>query len=570
MHKANNGAHTMGKFLLISSSTILLAACSLNWDGPEPFEPSPGHLHPDKEVAPAEEIPEVVQVAPFVPAPEPVPELERYTVVVNQVPVGELLFALARDANLNVDIDPSIEGVVTLNAVDQTLPQILDRLARQVDLRYETKANTLILSPDRPYLRTYPVDYVNITRDMTSTNQVSTQVATTGGGAELGEAGGGGAGTAGGTNASVTQVETLSFNRFWETLTVNILAIIGEEAGATRGAGIPYSEFVIVNPETGLISVVATARDHEQVQAFIDQVMANAERQVLVEATVAEVELSDEFQAGIDWSVIDIGAEGIDITQLLLPAIPIGTTTFFTIDRGLQGGPNDVSGLLRLLDEFGDTTVLSSPRLMVLNNQTALLKVVENTVYFTVEQTVAAGTVGVQSTTASTSTVHTVPVGFIMTVTPQISQDDAVTLTVRPTISRITDFVDDPNPALVVTDPLTGAQTQIQNQIPQIAVREMESVLKINSGDIAVLGGLMTDITDDLTTSVPFLSKLPLVGELLFTSVTKDYRKTELVIFIRPVVVHSASLAGDLADYRPFLEEVTAPAEAYSGTEAGP
>ncbi|MEE8263809.1 MAG: secretin N-terminal domain-containing protein [Gammaproteobacteria bacterium] len=553
----------MGKFLLISSSTILLAACSLNWDGPEPFEPSPGHLHPDKEVAPAEEIPEVVQVAPFVPAPEPVPELERYTVVVNQVPVGELLFALARDANLNVDIDPSIEGVVTLNAVDQTLPQILDRLARQVDLRYETKANTLILSPDRPYLRTYPVDYVNITRDMTSTNQVSTQVATTGGGAELGEAGGGGAGTAGGTNASVTQVETLSFNRFWETLTVNILAIIGEEAGATRGAGIPYSEFVIVNPESGLISVLATAREHEQVQAFIDQVMANAERQVMVEATVAEVTLSDQFQAGIDWSVIDIGAEGIDITQLLLPAIPIGTTTFFTIERTLQGGPNDVSGLLSLLDEFGDTTVLSSPRLMVLNNQTALLKVVENVVYFTVEQDTVTPVQG-GATQASTSTVHTVPVGFVMTVTPQISKNDAVTLIVRPTISRITSFVDDPNPALVV------GGTRIENQVPQIAVREMESVLKVNSGDIAVLGGLMTDITDDLTTSVPFLSKLPLVGELFFTSVTKDYRKTELVIFLRPVVVHNASLAGDLADYRPFLEEVTAPAEGYSGREAGP
>ena len=132
---------------------------------------------------------------------------------------------------------------------------------------------------------------------------------------------------------------------------------------------------------------------------------------------------------------------------------------------------------------------------------------------------------------------------------------------------------DTPGPiprAPIPVSPVTGAQTQIENQIPQIVVREMESVLKINDGDIAVLGGLMQDITDDLTTSVPFLSKLPLIGELLFTSVTKDYRKTELVIFLRPVVVHRASLAGDLADYRPFLEEMTAPVEAYSGREAGP
>jgi len=556
LYKANNGAHTMGKFSLISSLTILLAACSLNWDGPEPFEPSPGHLVPEKEVAPAEEIPELVQAAPFVPAPEPVPELERYTVVVNQVPAGELLFALARDANLNVDIDPSIEGVVTLNAVDQTLPQILDRIARQVDLRYEYKRDTLILSPDRPHLRTYPVDYVNITRETTSSNQVTTEVATTG----LAALGEGGAGGAAGTNASTTNVTTLHFNRFWETLSRNILAIIGEGAGATLGGGggIPSSEFVIVNPETGLISVVATAREHEQVQAFIDQVMANAERQVLVEATVAEVTLSDKYQAGIDWSVINIGGEAIDITQLLLPAAPALTTTFFTIERFPTGGNNDVTALVSLLDEFGDTKVLSSPRLMVLNNQTALLKVVRNEVYFTVEQTVDT-TQGVSSQ-ATSSTVHTVPVGFIMTVTPQISQDGAVTLTVRPTISRIASFATDPNPVLTV-----------QNQVPVIAVQEMESVLRINDGDIAVLGGLMQDITDDLTTSVPFLSKLPLIGELLFTSVTKDYLKTELVIFLRPVVVHRASLAGDLADYRPFLEDVTAgapPAE-YAGSESG-
>jgi len=194
---------------------------------------------------------------------------------------------------------------------------------------------------------------------------------------------------------------------------------------------------------------------------------------------------------------------------------------------------------------------------------------VENVVYFTVEQDTVTPVQG-GATQASTSTVHTVPVGFVMTVTPQISQEDAVTLTVRPTISRITDFVDDPNPALVVINPVTGAQTQIENQIPQIVVREMESVLKINDGDIAVLGGLMQDITRDDVASVPFLSKLPLVGELFFTSVTKEYLKTELVIFLRPVVVHRASLAGDLADYRPFLEEVTAPAEAYSGREAGP
>ncbi|MCI0400440.1 MAG: secretin N-terminal domain-containing protein, partial [Gammaproteobacteria bacterium] len=322
----------MWKFILINSIGILLAGCALNWDGPEPFEPSAGHLKAEK-VAPAGEIPQVVQQAPFVPAPEPAPDLERYTVVVNQVPVGELLFALARDANLNVDIDPSIEGVVTLNAVDQTLPQILDRIAAQVDLRYEVKGNTLTLSPDRPYLRTYKVDYVNIRRDTTGSNSVSTQVATTGGLETAGQ-GGGAAGGGAGANASSTDVTTLSYNRFWETLTGNILAIIGAPVGTRQGGGggIPSSDVVIANPETGIISVVATSRQHEEVQKFVDQVMASAERQVLVECTVAEVELSDQFQAGIDWTLLDIGGVGLDITQILLPAVPALTTTSFVIE----------------------------------------------------------------------------------------------------------------------------------------------------------------------------------------------------------------------------------------------
>ncbi len=104
---------------------------------PEPAAPG-GHL--EAAAQPSRDIPEVVSQAPFVPAPEPVPESERYTVVVNNVPVRELLFALARDAELNIDIGGAVEGKVTLNAIDQTLPQVLERIARQVDLRYELRS----------------------------------------------------------------------------------------------------------------------------------------------------------------------------------------------------------------------------------------------------------------------------------------------------------------------------------------------------------------------------------------------------------------------------------------------
>ncbi|MGH8586366.1 MAG: hypothetical protein ACREWE_09370 [Gammaproteobacteria bacterium] len=164
---------------------MVLAACS----GlvPPPPASSPAHLRPDQAPS-AGPIPKVVERAPFLPPPVAAPPTEKYTVVVHEVPVKELLFALARDAAVNVDVDPGIDGIVTLNAIDQALPQILDRIARQVDMRYEIRDKNILVMPDRPYFRSYTIDYVNLSRDTTGTINVATQIATTGA-AEIGEGG---------------------------------------------------------------------------------------------------------------------------------------------------------------------------------------------------------------------------------------------------------------------------------------------------------------------------------------------------------------------------------------------
>jgi MSHA biogenesis protein MshL len=165
----------MKKIILISSIALFsfLTACAEI--EPKPFVPSTGHINEEPQAA--GNIPQLATQTPVLPAPAPAVELEKYTVVVNEVPVKELLFALARDAQVNVDIDPVIEGVVTINAIDQTLPQILDRIARQVDLRYEYNGDNLQIMPDMPFLRTYTIDYVNMSRDTSSTNTVATQIA---------------------------------------------------------------------------------------------------------------------------------------------------------------------------------------------------------------------------------------------------------------------------------------------------------------------------------------------------------------------------------------------------------
>ena len=148
---------------LMFGTCMLIAGCSL-----QPMKPSSGHLEATV-AAPAGDVPNPVRITPILPKPKPAARPETYSVVVNNVKVQELLFALARDAKLNVDIHSGITGTVTLNAIDQTLPQLLSRISKQVDMRYELDGPNLAVMPDTPYLRIYHIDYVNMQRDTEST-----------------------------------------------------------------------------------------------------------------------------------------------------------------------------------------------------------------------------------------------------------------------------------------------------------------------------------------------------------------------------------------------------------------
>ncbi|TAK44027.1 MAG: type II and III secretion system protein [Betaproteobacteria bacterium] len=522
------------------------------------------------EAARSEEpIPEPVQLAPLLPPPKPAPRPETYTVVVHNVRVQDLLFALARDARFNVDIHPGVGGSVTLNAIDQTLPQLLGRIARQVDMRYEMEGETLTVMRDTPFLRIYRVDYVNLSRDARSVANLATQVS-----------GVSGSGTSGGSagmaqNNSTAIVSTLSANRFWETLVANVRDLLRETdktvllgaAPAPPAAAVPRAqpqappppgvEFreaasVIANAEAGVLSIRATSRQHERVQEFLDLVLANAKRQVLIEATIAEVQLNNQYQRGIDWSRLRTGGAGFQVQQSSA-ATPAGVSTgafvFGYATRGLN-----FTAAMRLLESFGDVRVLSSPKISVLNNQTAVLKVVDNLVYFTVQAstTTAANSPAV---TTFTTTVNSVPVGFIMSVVPQISDSATVLLNLRPTISRKLADIPDPNPSLAnpcgVGVP-NCATPAISSLIPVIQTRELESVLRVQSGQIAMLGGLMQDAVSSVEDTVPGLRQVPGLGALL--AQRRDVnQKTELVIFLRPTVIRDASVEGDYRQFRNLL-----------------
>ena len=301
---------------------LFLGACAQ-----APLKPSPGHVQPSDQPV-VGKIPAPVQISTVLPKPKPALKPETYSVVVNSVNVQELLFALARDARLNVDVNPGIKGVVTLNAIDQTLPQLLTRIAKQVDMRWELDGPNLLVMPDTPYLRVYKVDYLNMERTTSGTVGVSSQISG-GAAAGAGGAGGGGAGGGSSSNTSSTTVDNKSSNRFWQTLVENIKDILRETdkvipagqaaqpaaataqsaqaaAGqqsprppATANTSFREAASVISNPEAGVLSIRATSRQHEKIQEFLDQVQFSAKRQVLIEATIAEVQLNNNYQRGM-------------------------------------------------------------------------------------------------------------------------------------------------------------------------------------------------------------------------------------------------------------------------------
>lgn len=461
-------------------------------------------------------IPPVVEQVPIIAAPEPAEKLQTFTVVVTNIPANELLFALARDARLNLDIEPTITGNVSINAIDQTLPQILKRVSRQVSLRYYLDGPNLIVEQDRPFTRIYKIDYLNMSRTTSSSVSIAGQISS----------GGEGGGNSGESSTSVTNEAT---NNFWETLEDNIaaLATIDEFSGT-----------VISNRETGTISVRATTSAHDDIQHFVDRVLNSARKQVLIEATVVEVALNDDFQAGVDWSRIATG-EGWNLEQNLLGG-SLGTTPFTSATYSDSNADRTVTAAIKALDSFGEVSVMSSPKIMALNNQTSILKVADNRIYFEIEEDSATDQSG-NVTTTTTTTVKTVPVGFVMNVTPFITGDDEVILNIRPTITRILRFVADPNPNLTV-----------ESLIPEIQVREIESVLRVSDGHTAVIGGLMQDTTDRSSAGLPGLHDARGIG-LLFGTKSKELAKTELVIFLRPRIIDNASLETNLSDFKRFL-----------------
>lgn len=514
--------------LLLAGMMLLVVACTGNYDKHD------RDLKLTREdyknvMAPATEQPDAPPIPEFKPIvaesdPAPAWADKRVTLSLDgSMPIKDVFVELAHQADMDLEMDPNITAPpMIFTARDRPLGEIIDRLTAQNGLRAVIDDHILRIEFDRPYVKAYRVDYPNITRSSQSNISSSLNIA---------------AATEGGDNNrndSAASTDGKTESDFWAELSANLTQLLGATPSA-EGAAAP-SHFSI-NRQAGIISVQATQAQHKQIGDYLKRVGESTAAQVLIEARILEVSLSDSFKSGINWSTLTGGALNFGVMA------PTGTLPV-TLDPVPSENPglslnltnNDFNALFNFLESFGTVRALSSPRMTVMQNQVGVIKVVQNEVYFrlTVESTdPSALTPGRRDITSEQ---RTIPIGLIMNVQPSIDlASNNVTLALRPTVTRISGRRTDPSILIAASDAgLTPAQ--IDSTVPVVSVQEMDSIVALRSGQTLVMGGLMRDSSDATDEGVPGVSEIPVAG-LLAKSRADTTEKTELVVFLKATIV---------------------------------
>ena len=518
----------------------------------------------------------IPELQPYIaPASSNLREMPLVSISVNQsVPLRDVLYELAQQADYDLELDPRIRGSIIFTARNRPLDVVIERIARISGLRYTFEDDILRVEVDTPYNKFYRIDYLSYIRS--NNGSVRNNVAVVSGeGADTG---------------SNFEMKSESVADFWGELESNLKQITGrqstgrlkttrdprleveqqnpgvqdvgpvmdengqvqvqapdavlrvdslpldEEETNNRGEGPvdvadQYDISFTINKQAGIISVFAPELVHKQVEEYLKRLRTAVTAQVLIEAKIMEVTLSDEYRSGIDWRAVDVlSGEGIlqfgNLTTLAGGA-PQASTDFAV---GYLG--NDIQALVQSLSTFGTVRALASPRLTVLNNQSALLNVATNRVFFEIDIDVTQN--DTQTQTEIDSDIRNIPEGVLVNVQPSINLEDrTISMAVRPTITSVEAEIQDPAVAFVAE---TNNVENIQNLIPQVNVQEIDSVIKMRSGQPVVMGGLLQDRIAGTTTSVPVLGEVPVVGAL-FRNQNDVVSKTELVILLKATIL---------------------------------
>jgi MSHA biogenesis protein MshL len=432
-------------------------------------------------------------------------------------PIRDILLLLVRDTRLSVIPHPSLEQTFIGDLKNVSLREALDLILEPLGLDYSVRGQVVRVFPRELETRFYSVDYVITQRTG------SRSIAATTGASGIGVSGGAGlpssiaagaaganvfGGAAGGAQGgSTAQVSGTDSPNLYVDLAEGVRTLLSEDGRMS------------LDRTAALLQVTDTPDRLARVEQYLEAVMLRVTRQVQIEAKVLEVELREEFSAGINWSLVLQGlTNSATITQTLAPA----TSGGFTL--ALKAG--DFTALLNAFATQGDVNVLSSPRITAMNNEPAVMRIGTQDVFFvTTTQVDPQGQI-VQTTV----TPQTLTEGVTLSVTPQISADGIIHLSVNPSITERTGV----------------ATSRLGDTVPIISVRETDTLVRVRQGETIVIAGLMQDRAGVDTAKVPLLGDVPVVGNL-FKRTDKTRRKTDLVILLTPTVLGPGEVTASTA-----------------------
>jgi MSHA biogenesis protein MshL len=547
-------------------AVFLLNACQLipEKETTSPTMPSIGKAlesSTSSPQAPSVEPPPEVQRALLPPASATLgkikPRVQTFDVSVNAVPARQFFMSLVDGTADNMIVHPEVSGTLTLDLKNVTTEDVMATVRDVYGYEYRNSHGVYQVFPARMRSQVFTVDYLDLKRQGGSRTRVSsgqvTQSSDKSGSSNSNSSGSSSgnsnqSGTSGSDNNSGNQsqasfsgaqVTTRTEADFWEDLEDSLKLVIGEEEGRR----------VITNPLSGTILIRAMPRELLDVEEFLDTLQGAVERQVIIEAKILEVELNDRFQTGVNWNaLIDFGGNyetkigqvgggtvfDNGVSELAGTVLPLkdlslsnGAGAFGGV-FALQAHLGDFNTLIELLKTQGDVQVLSSPRVSTVNNQKAIIKVGTDEYFVTdldVNTDVAVG-VGTQSADVTLTPFFS---GVALDVTPQIDEDENITLHVHPAISRVT--ADNKDIGISTSD-----DGSFNIPLAKSTIRESDTIVRARDSQVIVIGGLMQELVTDDVASTPFFGDLPVLGHM-FRHTRQVSTKTELVILLRPVIV---------------------------------
>lgn len=479
----------------------------------------------------------------------------RFRVQAENVDAKEFFASLLNETSYGIVVHPDVAGTISLDLQNVTIGEVLNAISSIYGYDIQQKGKIFYVYPAGVRTETFSVDYLLVKRSGLASLNITT------GGVSSKDSNSNSDSSSSSSNSSDdsssdksfdsdsgTSVITSTANDFWTSLEKAITNFIGKGNGKS----------VIVSPEAGLVVVSANPSELKAVKTFLDSAQQRLTKQILLEAKVLEVRLADEFQAGIDWSILgsskhwrsDIWRDGDSGRKDWSSYVGrTGVVDGITHIVFRDSEHFNLGVAVNLLQEQGDVSILSSPRITTSNNQKAVIKVGSDEYYVTgVESntnTVTSST-GTITGTISNPTFEYTPFfsGVSLDVTPQIKDDGSVLMHIHPAVIKVEEQV-----KTIVYNGQTSSLPMAKSTI-----RETDTVVQANSGDVIVIGGLIEERKVDETSKVPLLGDIPYIGNL-FKSTDKVTEKVELVILIRPIVAGGETWKNELRRSNELLEK---------------